>query len=500
MNDLRFTPAQRTLVALALFFFALRFLWLGDTVFILDEPLMQLRIDDSFAHGVIPLFHSRGSSIPIPYGPGAIWFFMIPQLFTWRPEGVVFFQLCFQLLGYGLFARTVYRAYGAEAFAWALLALAVSPSLFFASRHPWDSALFVPLCGGILYCLQRLKEGGSPLPLHATMGLLAGYGINTHLMFGPIVLALGGTLLLWNLRTNSLRSWRSWIYLGAFAGCTLAVLLPYLVAATQIVLEEKPLEHARVGHRWGDGRNLWWIFLGTTTYESLFHGRIMLDEVRNYFYAFAGQPFAFFFKIDIFGWIGKLVAWIAAFSVLLRLIRLRFDDELLRIFATLSFFLLILVYQYLNIPMASHYFMPLWWFVFAGIAFAISALKSPGKMILLFFLGCTIAVNASYDMFALAYLHQNKGARNMEASVAISEQLRNMREICAWAKSKGRLDVSVVKDANLGDPTLDYLPRHLPECEGMRIQLIGDKSKADLFIHHPPDSATSAALVTDFLH
>ena len=88
----------------------------------------------------------------------------------------------------------------------------------------------------------------------------------------------------------------------------------------------------------------------------------------------------------------------------------------------------------------------------------------------------------------------------MEASVAISEQLRNLREVCAWANERHRTEIQVAKEASLGDPTLDYLPRHMPECAGIRVLLVPDKSRADLFIHHPLNSATSAALVFTPVH
>jgi hypothetical protein len=499
MDESHYTSTQRLLLALAVLLFALRFLWLGDTLYVLDEPLMQLRIDESFASHVIPLLHSRGSSIPIPYGPGAIWFFMVPRLFTWRPVGIVFYQLCFQLLGYAFFCRAVRKAYGREAFAWCALLLASSPLLFFLARHTWDSPLFVPIGGAILLLLQKLKEGGRELPIHAALGFLGGYAVNTHLMFGPVMLALLGTLVPWNLRRHSLRRRRAWVHLLAFGGGALLVLLPYLIAAGRVVLVEKPMEHARVNHRWGDGRNLWWIFLRTALFNSTFNGRAMLDDLRTTLYAYAGQPFAFFFRYDVFGWFGKLAAWGAAVAVLARLARLRFDDEPLRLFAALTFFFVLLVFQYLNIPMAPHYFLPNWWFVFLGVAVAIRSLRSLWKGLFLASLAGTILVNASYVAFTLAYLHENKGARNMDASVAVSEQLRNLREICAWGRERGKAEVNVFFEhgLGLGETTFDFLPKHMPECAGVAPKVVPQLSQADLLLHYRRDSQTSAALVAD---
>ena len=129
---LRRLPRTATfLLAFIAAFMALRFLWLGDTVYILDEAFQQIRIDEHFAAGTIPFSNSRGSSIPLPYGPGALWILMIIRLFTWHPVWIAFYHLCYHILGYGLFAWALWRAYGKEAAIWSLAVVACSPLLFF---------------------------------------------------------------------------------------------------------------------------------------------------------------------------------------------------------------------------------------------------------------------------------------------------------------------------------------------------------------------------------
>jgi hypothetical protein len=497
MLDRETTTTHRVLFAVAAVFFLLRFLWPGDTIYILDEAFIQMRVDEHLAAGTIPFSNSRGSSIPLPYGPGALWFYMaIRPLVGWHPVAIICVHIAFQLAGYALLLLTIRRAYGSAACAWAAALVATSPYLFFAARHPWDTTLLIPLTALALWCLQRLREGGRELPLHAALGLVTGYAANIHLMFGPMALAVGATLLLWNLRQHSLRRARSWLLLGTFAGCALLVLAPYLLEAYRIASAEHPLEHARAQKHWGDGRNLWWIFLRTTLFSSLFGARAMLDDVRAPFFAFTGQPFAYLYRVDLFGWLGKLAAWGAAFAVLARLARLRFDDEPLRILAGLVFFFTLVVFQYLNIPMANHYFTPIWWFVFLGIALAVRDLRGPWRPVFLASLAGSLFVNGTYTAFALAYLHENRGARNMEASVAVSEQLRVMRELCAWGAAHGKSDVKIIKRAFLGEPAFDFLPRHMPECRGTTLTLVNGEP-ADFLLHHPANSSTSAALVAD---
>lgn len=491
------TTTQRVLFALATVFFLLRYLWPGDTIYILDEAYVQLVVDKALAAGTIPLSNSRGSSIPLPYGPGGPLFYMVVRQFTWNPVYIALAHITLQISGSLIFLRAVARAYGREACAWIALAVATSPFLFFSARHSWDNTMIIPVAGFIVYLLQKLRDGGPEILLHALLGYAGGYALATHLMFGPVMLALGLTLVLWNLRKHSLRRPRAWVLLFAFGLGAAVILGPYLWEAFRIAREEKALEHTRTTHRWGDGRNLWWTFLRTTLFSSLFGARAMLDDVRTQFFAFTGQPFAFFYRIDLFGWFGKLAAWGAAGAVLFRLVRLRFDDEPLRIFSALSFFFLVLVFQYLNIPTAQHYYQPIWWFVFLGIALAIHTLRPPWKQAFLAVTAACLFVNGSYIAFAMAYIHQNKGARNMDTSVAVSEQMRNVRELCAWAKAHGKSEVKIFKDAFLGEPTLEFLPKHMPECQGITLPLVANKPEADFVLHHPADSETSAALVAE---
>jgi hypothetical protein len=486
MKDEPLPILPRILYALAFLLFCLRFLWPGDSVYILDEAFMQLRIDEHLAAGTIPRSNSRGSSIPLPYGPGALWIYMLIRQLSWHPEVTVLVHLFLQAVGAYFFVKAFRRAFGEEAAAWCVALAASSPLLFFYARHPWDSSFFLPLGALLLWLLRRLEEGGTELPLHAGLGLVAGYAVNIHLMFGAVALALAFTLFLRDLGKYGSRSPKGWLLLLVFGLSALAILLPYLLEAARIASAEQPMDHARVLHRWGDGRNLWWLFLRTTLYSSLYGSRIHLNEVLPQFYAFSGSLPEFFFRRDLFGWFGKLAAWGSAFAVAFQLLRLRVEKNLLRLFAAAGFFFTLLVYQYLNIPTASHYFNPIWWFVFVGIALAIRGLRGWKKNAFLFTLAASLAVNSVYVVLALAFIHENKGARTMETSVVASEQLRNIRELCGWAHGRGKNVVRVNKEAAvLGEPAFDFLPAHMPECAGVRI------------LHHPRGSATSAALVAE---
>lgn len=488
--------AERALYSLAFLLFALRFLWPGDTVYILDEAYLQIRIDEHLAAGTFPLSNARGSSIALPYGPGAQWFYMFLRIFHWHPVFVALVHIFLSTAGALLFLRTLRRAYGPYAAAYCALAVASSPLLFFFSRHSWDNTLFIPLSAVALWLLQRLREGGPEVLLHALIGLVIGYCVNIHLMFGPVAVAMGFTLMLMSVQRHGLASRKPYLFLAAFGLAALLVLLPYLIEAAGIIGAEKPLENSRAKDRWGDGRNLWWLFQRTALFSSLFGSNVSFEGVKAEFLSFSGPIWAYFFRVDLFGWFGKLAAWFGAVLVLVNLLRGRVEKDPLLLFAALSFFFTLLVYQYLNIPTDPHYFNPVWWFVFVGIAWALIHLHGIWRRAFVLTLLCTITVNAAYLGFATAYIHENKGARNMQTSVVVGEQLRAFRTFCAWARQNSRSEVKIFREAIMGEPPYDYLPAHMPECQGIKLAITQDPALADFVVHHPRDSKTSAALVT----
>jgi hypothetical protein len=496
MEERRPFAPERVLYSLAFLLLALRFLWPGDTVYILDEAFLQIRIDEHFAAGTIPLSNSRGSSIPVPYGPGAQWIFMLLRLVSWHPVFFSVVHIALQLLGALLFISTLRRAYGQEAGAWCALLVASSPLLFFLSRHTWDNTLLIPIAAVILWLLQKLKEQSHELTIHVFLGLFTGYGVNIHLMFGPLALAVGFTLLLLNLQKRGARSAQTWLLMALFSFAALAVLAPYLVEAARIARAERPLEHATVKNHWGDGRNLWWLFQRCALHSSLYGANVSFAGVKAEFLSFTGPFWGFFFQKDLFGWFGKLAAWIGAFVVLARLCRGRVESDPLRLLAALALFFFLLVLQYLNIPTGQHHFNPIWWFVFVGIAFTVTRLRDRWKKLFLLSLACTAVVNTAYIAYATAYIHQNRGARNMETSVVVTEQLRAFRELCAWGKNNGKTEVKIFKEVHMGEPPFDFLPAHMPECQGIKLTLMEERSEADFALQYPKDSETSSALVT----
>jgi 4-amino-4-deoxy-L-arabinose transferase-like glycosyltransferase len=238
---------------------ALRFLFWKDTIFILDEPLFQMKIDDYFAGGAFPLSTFRGSSIPLPYGAGAVWFYMLIRLFTWHPYAIVLYHTTAVTFGVLLFLKAMLQKFGEESARWSGLLLATSPLLFYLSRHPWDNTLLFTLNAVVVWSLVQLEKKKREYFYHGLMGAAVGYALNIHLMYGPVAVALGLTLLYRSWKLYGFKSKLFWLPILIFGATAFLMLVPYLWEAYRIMQVEQPLEHTKYTKRWGDGRNLWWL-------------------------------------------------------------------------------------------------------------------------------------------------------------------------------------------------------------------------------------------------
>jgi hypothetical protein len=478
---------------------ALRFAFPGDTVFIADEPLFQLKIDEHMARGAFPLTSFRGSSIPLPYGAGALWFYYLFRLFSWNPFGLAVYHIAAVSLGALLLIR-VLRKYGEEPARWASLLLASSPILFFYSRHLWDTTLLLPIGACTLWCLQRLEDRRREILYHALLGAAAGYALNIHLMYGPVALALGFTLIFRSWKFYGIKSKRFWLPILAFGLCAALLLAPYLCEAYRIMGVEQPLENTKFTARWGDGRNFWWLLQRTVLFSSVWGSRIYFEGAQQQLLSFSGTILSFLFHIDIFGWFAKIATWfvIVAYPVLYYRGRAAFDP--VRLFAFLSFVLILLVYQYLNIPTAPHYFEPVVWLVFLGTAIALVNARGVWKRFFIFTLVCTAIVNSALIISSLSFVHLNKGVRNMFYSVALGEQMRVVQHICVEAAARLPAEARVdLADTYISGWSFVYLAAHMPECKGVAFQSAHHLDAPNFRLRHPPDPSTKADLIVDWL-
>src|SRR3989344_2208041 len=146
------------LLSIAALLIAIRFLYLGTSPFISDEPKFQLLIDEHFAQKTFPLQSFRGSSLPIHYGPTAVWFYALLRFFTADPLAIAFYHTIFFCLAFVFFYFGTKKLYGEIPAAWSLALAASSPYLFYYSRHPWDNTLLIPLTAIIFWGISDLSK------------------------------------------------------------------------------------------------------------------------------------------------------------------------------------------------------------------------------------------------------------------------------------------------------------------------------------------------------
>ena len=101
------------LLELAGFFLVFfRFIYLLDAPFVFDEPMMQIFADQSWQNKSIPLTGLMGSSLPFPYGGGAVWLYLIPKVFSSSSIAFLYFHTAFFCLGIVFFYFGLRMLYG----------------------------------------------------------------------------------------------------------------------------------------------------------------------------------------------------------------------------------------------------------------------------------------------------------------------------------------------------------------------------------------------------
>ena len=485
------------LIAISCAFIFCRFLYPGDTIFVSDEPNFQLHLDHYKTMGKIPFTNFRGSSLSFPYGSGAIYFYWPIRLLTNWPQITVLYHIFFVSLSLLFLFLALCRLFGRRPAAWALLIASTSPLLFLYSRHAWDNALLCTVSALLLYLFVLIEDKNYSFRqknfLFFLIGLVVGYGLVIHLMFGPVAVASALTVGYFTFCAKENFKTKFSIILCFGLGCAVFA-LPYLWEAVQVVAQEKPLEHSKFHTRWGDGRNLWWTFQRTMIFFSLWGSRIYFWGIYPSFQQFVGNFVDFFFRIDLFGWLGKLAGWTLPFYVLTKIVRGK-NISLAFVLAMFSFFITIFTLNIANIPTEPHYYNSVWWIVFLGFAWALTVLgKIPQKVLLVTAL-CTAVVNSAFLLTSAIYVHQNSGARNMNYSTILHAQQEAVTDFCNRMENSKWLEASLnISKVFLQPYSIRYHLNHLPECQGKRVVIDSESSTHNCRFHYPENSITSARL------
>jgi len=494
------------MVKKAILFFAVlmliaRFLFPGNAPFISDEPNYQFSVEKNMHDGTFPLTNFRGSSIALAYGAGGIYFYWPIRLLTSDPAVIIFYHIFFVSLSILFLYFVGRRVFGKDAAAWMVFSAASSPLLFLFSRCAWDNTILYPVAGALLYLFSQLGDPLNSLKknyyLMGLIGLTIGFGINVHLMFGPLAVAGALTVVYFcfTLRENKVQKFYALLIFFFF--CALLV-APYLYEALSLMKNENAVASSKFKERWGDARNLWWIFQRSVIFSSLWGSRIHFDGIYPELNQYVGSFLAYFFRVDLFGWLGKAAAWILPFVTIKSLLQKK-KIPLVFILASAGFFSTLFTINYINIPTDPHYFNPIWWFVFLGIGWAVSQLRGLWKKIFLASLVLTVTVNCFFLFSTMKFVAENHGARNVNYGTAVREQERAMTSICmdmnAKNKNNANLDTGSVIIQNY---PLEYHLKHLKACVGKSLSIANSTSNYDYKLAYSEVSTTDASwLVSD---
>lgn len=487
-------------LTLATLFIALRFACLGTVPFLIDEPIFQEWALDLLAGGPVKFVGMGGSSLPVSYGSGAVWLYTIPHLLSSHPLNIVIFHTCIYASAFLFFYLAAKKAFGPSAAAWALLLASTSPFLFFFSRHTWDTTFFVPFTAVMLFAYASLEKRGTPwkpdwagIWPFLVFTFFSALAINIQLAIGPFMLTLALGLLLWLWRRERRNPWA---YAAVFL-CGLAVILlclPYLFAAMEFRKHYTAPASQLAVSRWGNFRHFWWDAMYAIFGVSVWKAKVFFEPVYPDFTAFTGSFWEKAYYVDLFGWLVKAAVIGSLAYPWWSLTRRGEKAGLLHWLAALGFAMVLLVFQYLNVPVQPHYFQSVWWVPFLALAALLGVLHGRAKATLIALVAGAALVNGSFLLHTLGYLRENGGIRGMVHGTGFAHTREITRALCLMAKSEGKksveLDISAVM---IGPPPFEYFARVSGECSGITLKVSKAAGKPGSYrLEYPAGSGTDA--------
>lgn len=477
---------EKILIAFALLFICLRFIFLSYAPYITDEPATQMIADKFLASKQIPFTLFRGSQVHIPYGAGALWFYMFVRLFTWNPITIAYAHTLLFSTGFFFLYFAMKNSAGPRVAAWSLLFASSSPFLFDLSRHTWDVTFCVPFGGLLLWLISLLdsirddsiQSKNKSVIVIIAIAVVAAYLVNIHLMTVPLAAAAGLVVFTFLWKNNFLSKKERLQWALFYSVLFLVLLIPYIYFAWRRWIEEPMSSNVVKNKAWGDARNLWWLFLRTTLYSSLWSTKFYFDPYLQEFRSYCDPITAFFHKVDVFGWFAKVATYGYLIRKGIHLLKHK-TSTYISLYAVLIFSIFLIMMQYSNIPTDAHHFLALWWIVFWASTRVRNILPGIWKRIFSGILLINILINISFCLYYLSFIRTNYGIRNQVISTALAVQMEKIDEGCRWMNQNGMnqavWDLSHVPGVQ--HPFI-YLTKHIPSCIGKSIVIApwGDKN------------------------
>jgi hypothetical protein len=196
--------------------------WLGDTPWICDEPLL---ISNALAANASDRWvaHGRMGTRAIPYGPVPTWIYQILLRCTHDP--ILLLGLRVVLCQGMAAAALIWLGRLLPLHRWFLVTLLLSPYFWFFGRLPWDNSFTIPLAALLVAAYLAFQAGRSRFSLAvfiACLGLLP----LVHLMALAIVVPFAVPLPLVKVKRWACR--RHWLVVVGTAVPLAGFAAPYL--------------------------------------------------------------------------------------------------------------------------------------------------------------------------------------------------------------------------------------------------------------------------------
>lgn len=466
--------------------------------FIHDEPLYMQMAEDALAAGKIPVVGMSGSSLPLPYGAGAIWFYQLLFALGLSFPSIIFVHLCLtssSLFGIWYGAR---RAWGDEASLWALALAAVAPFLIYFGRHPWDVTLLLVISGGLVASIGALSApslASRRWPWLLFTAILCAWAVNIHLMSGPMV-AGAIAAIFWNSWHKQPSRKLFWIESGLFLALILCLVAPYVIESLQLIRENKVVDPGKTFSRWGDARHFTWNIAFLSAPLSFWYAKMFFDPEAKLFLEWLAWPLGFLLRYDVLGWIPKL-SFLGFLVVVGRDIFLRKKRvDSLTFFVFAASMVCLSMYQYLNVPMRPHYFLSLWLLpCLAAAAIVVRSVEwSRGWLPRVFLL--SLSLSAIFSVSVLTYYVKFGGTRGMVMGTSLAVKMKELEAICTYLHGAGKTTATIDTSGIISTPggvDIRYLVGKTKACSGLQLTIQKEPlESAEIRLRYPEDSTRSA--------
>jgi 4-amino-4-deoxy-L-arabinose transferase-like glycosyltransferase len=448
--------AKVILVVAAFLMIGYRFLNLGLSPFILDEPQILRASYEQLQTGEwrsgSPLLGTQG----LPYGPSAFWFYGLVQSFFGLDPAVSILAMCLLLsLSHVLLAGALARAFdgGWILFATLLAWVASSPYLFFWSRLAWDQLVIV--CSTVAIALiTRPRFGWAKA---TALGLALGIGLSAHLMILPLMaVVLVGLIIAkgWTPTAKRLT------LLAASVLAFIAVNIPYGLFLLNNPTQSGPFPHPSMASLYNQ-------LLAPARISTLWGIDYLFEGAWEDFLAFAGaakplfsQPFptlAFAIAISV---PGIIVATKSSAQ----------HQKLIGILCLLAWLGYALAYGFFGIYPHAHYQFPTWWIISAGLAATLWWLWAQNRRLAIW-IGAAVWIVALLQFYFVVswvhYIRTRQGTQGVNYSVALDTQKRVIERACSAPEP----EVSIEDYTLLFPASLEYLTLATEQCEHKRVRI-----------------------------